>query len=158
MAVCAWAVICRKSVVDKSDNTLSMLEVMESVSFDGGAPPEEAYRDKPVVVGSGTKEVAHFVSLWWRDVKDTPETITSRFSVVSPFGKVVYSKDLTIALEGHERTRHMLRMPGFFYQGAGRYLYRIEVPRKTKARMSWKIVAEVPLNVGMPPEKVTSPS
>lgn len=154
MAVCAWAVLCRKSVVDKSDNSLSLFEVMENVSFDGAEPPEEAYKEKPVLVGSGASEAAHFVSLWWRDAKETPETITARFSVVTPGMKTIYSKEVEIALEPHERTRHMFRMPGFFYQGPGRYRYRIEVKKQAKTKVRWEVVADVPLNVGLPPEKL----
>jgi hypothetical protein len=152
MAVCAWAVLCRKSVVDKKENSLSMFEVMENISFDDNAPPEDAYKDKAVIIGSGG-EAAHFVSLWWRDEKQTPEAINARFSVVSPAGKSIYSKEFEIALESHERARHVFRMPGFFYQGPGRYLYRMEVRKKAKTRVRWEVVAEVPVNVGLPAEK-----
>jgi hypothetical protein len=155
MAKCAWAVLCRKSVVDTADNTISLFEILENINFPE-PPREELYKDRPALIAGNTPEVAHLVSMWWRDDENRAEQITVRVQIVGPAKKPLYQQVFEISLLEHERTRHILRFPGLFYAGPGRYSYLLQQKQGTNGKARWVNVAHVLMNMGK--EKTIQPT
>ncbi len=134
----AWTIMCRSSVIDRDENTVSLLEIVEQLAVGPSQSPRV-----PVVAFD-------VVTLWYREAEQDPEGGLARLEVVSPDGESQTVGEYPVNLEEHRRLRYRTRMVGFFVRPntAGRYW--LQVSRRYTESDEWDIVSRTPLQVEVP--------
>lgn len=139
MAKHIWTVLCYKGSLDKYSNQVSLLDVLEEVEVGlVEAIPEDA--ENAVIPFN-----MNLVSLWIRSDPETPESVSTRYSIVSPKGDVVLTWDHAVSLSEHMRARSFLRLAQFPFRGPGDYAFRVEMRDEESGQ--WNRVSEVPLRL-----------
>lgn len=124
----AWAVCCRRILIDRETNTVSYIDAVHGL----------ATKDLPLP----------FPSLMLGSVWSTDELgaeLRQRVEVVAPSGSLVYdfeSEPLQLTTAIH---RFNLSFGGFEVQETGAYTIRVQL--EDSAEGQWTTVAELPLDV-----------
>lgn len=148
MAEHVWSVLCDRSVIDKSSNQVSLLNVVESLKL--FVDKEEL--DKLRQLGGGSEEAPsfkrrmHFVTWWVRSALDVPETVPIRIVVISPRGERGGTASATVDLSEKSSYRIQIVIDGLKYLGEGRYWFAVE---QKVDEEEWSEVARVPLSVAV---------
>ena len=135
-----WSVLCRLSIVDQKRNNVSLIEVMEQLSFVGETEVESEHT--PALTFP-----VELVTLWSRSDLKTPEASRARVLMLSPEGEflnpegVEYEVDLT----EFQRFRAMGKFEALPYVGDG--IYRFVVQSLDAEREQWRDVASIPLEI-----------
>lgn len=143
MADHRWSLLCRRGIIDKYTNTLSLIEVIDEVE---GAFAEPM----PEQVGVGLD--CHLVTVWTRSQKEKPERFWQTITITAPTGET-YPTEVKLEgnLEKHQRTRLLAGISAIRFSGPGTYVFKIYHSRSEKSR--GKLVSQVPLEI-----KINSPS
>ncbi len=146
MAEHVWSVLCDRSVIDKSSNQVSLLNVVESLTlFMDGEELEKLRRSE-----SDSAELPafrrrmHFVTWWVRSDLDTPETVPIRVVLISPGGERGEAAHATVDLSENSSYRIQIAIDGLRFLGEGRYWLAVEEQRGPE---EWHEVARVPLRL-----------
>jgi len=139
MAQLVWSVLCRKGVLDKYTNQMSLLDVIDEVTIAPTQPiPAEA---KDVFL---TAEF-HVVSLWMRSELSVPEVVRFRILISGPNNQASLGPETEINLREFVRSRHISRFEALPFHGSG--LYRFFLESYSAERNGWERLASVPLEV-----------
>ncbi len=143
MAKHQWSVLCRKSIVDKDDNVISLLDVLEEIRIIGALPQD--MHDKNLELaksGQGNSPLAiQLVSFWIREDKKKSEVSSGRVLIIDPKGKEITKQEFKIDLSKATRTRHKMIFPGVPFNGNfGIYNFITQQKKGGKAR--WITVSE----------------
>lgn len=138
-----WAVPCRKGIIDKFSNEVSLVDVVEAVEIQdaGSEEPasftvstEHAHR---VLFGGIT--LATFLE---RSRADIPERPLCRVQILSPDNSTVEGPETTLDLKTAKRARYFARFPGIPRKGAGIYKFRVQEKAKSG---QWKTIGTIEL-------------
>lgn len=124
MARLDFAILCRRAVVDKYSNTLSLFEVLETATV----PPEKVAEFEGSSDGTGATLDAecYVVTSWSREKFDEPEV--GGFSVVEPVGPRGWRGDailLEVDLQRHKRVRNLFHAKSLPFDGLGEYRFEV---------------------------------
>lgn len=133
MANYTWAVLCAKSIVDQSDNSLTLVNTIDEIVVQ--APP-----DKTIVVPFPME----LVILARRSDPAVPETASARMRLIGPAGQELGKVDFTVDVQTKGRMRNFLKMEGFPVAGPGHYQFRVEFMNASGA---FELVGMTPLDV-----------
>ena len=149
MAIHIWTVLCRQSIDDKEDGSVSLIGVLEGLRFDPPIP-EEAYANHPIQFGLGGFSAASLISLWKRNDRDTPEEFISRMSIIDPKNKVLRAVEIPTKLIDAKGHRQLYKFYSLEYTGPGVYFFKIQQQVESKGKKRWVTEAMLPLEMGMP--------
>ena len=139
-----WSVLCQRSIIDRSSNTVSLIDVLEQLNIN--VSPEQVAKksDEGIVIQINFD----IVSFW---TKDSNETKPANFEVVvefnDPDGKKLrsFNKSVEVA-ENYQRIRTQIRVPNLQVFQAGTHSIRIRIKEGEQKRES-QVVAELPLEI-----------
>jgi hypothetical protein len=145
MAKHVWTVLCRRSVIDRDSNAISLFDAVEALSFAG--PVErvlsEASGDSPPLIPAQME----LVSFWTRSDPKRKEKARARYVLVTPRGKTIVKSENQLDLMQHQRVRHRLTIDGLpFLAEPGTYEWKAQL-RGTGKSASWRTVARIPFDV-----------
>lgn len=124
MAKHHWSILCRRAVVDKFTNQLSIIETIHELALTLG--PGEDGSAAEIPPDTRVPLDLQLVSLWSRDDPKRPEVFWTRLEVEPPNGEASQSQQLVGSLEGgHRRTRLIYRVPSIPFAGSGTYYFVI---------------------------------
>ena len=128
-----WSVLCSRSVIDTTSNNISLLEVVEKITFVG-----------PGGIGFAPTQL-ELVSLWSRSDFAAPERGRGRVTVMSQAGVTLHpSTVFDIDLNTYLRVRSRLQIGGLPVIADARfYEFRIELEREGV----WGEVGSIPLEL-----------
>lgn len=134
-----WSVLCRLSIVDQQRNNVSLIDVMEQLSFVGEVEEEEHPLALPFPI--------ELVTLWSRTDLKTPEVSQARVLILSPKGEFLDPKgaEYDIDLTEYQRFRAMGKFGTLPYVGDG--IYRFVVQNFDEKSEQWRDVASIPLEI-----------
>lgn len=148
MAEHVWSVLCDRSVIDKSSNQVSLLNVVESLTLFVDKDELEKLRRSEADQGErpAFRRRLHFVTWWVRSDLDTPETVAIRVVLNSPKGERGDAAHATVDLSEHSSYRIQMAIDGLRYFGEGRYWLAVE---EQHGPDEWREVARVPLRLSV---------
>jgi hypothetical protein len=147
MAKHQWSILCRRSIIDREDNTISIIEALEGVTTYG--PPikkEELGIDiieKSEFAARPTPLGVQLVTLWIRSNVEKPEVDFGRVLVKSPDGKTLINQEYEINLNKATRTRTKMQFLALPFAGIGAYSYITQQKKGTKKKSRWVTVSEL---------------
>lgn len=152
-----WSVLCRRSIIDKDDNSISLIDELEEITVMGQFSKEAINRE---LAEKNMKSASPFgfqlVSLWIRSDRDTPEIETVQVVVKNSQGRSIHTVGFDINLSKTVRTRHILRFGSVPFDGPGAYVYATQQNKGTDKKPRWVTVSELTLDVKSAEESVES--
>lgn len=147
MAELHWSILCRRGIVDKFTNSLSLLEVVNETWVDEIPGPADGDESVEGSQAPGMVLDSQLVSLWTRSDPAKPETFWQRVTVTTPDGEThVSPKDrLEGDLSTHQRARLLTGMRVIPYRGPGTYIFNILYAGNESDE--GEIVGRVPLDI-----------
>ena len=133
-----WTVVCRRTLLDKDSNTLSLIESVEALQITPLTTPED---EKPV----GLPIELEIATLWTRSEPGGGEHGRNRVNFVAPDkSSVVVGEPAEVDLRKFQRVRARVRLAGLRLKGEGRYWFSVELASGDE---EWEEVARIPLDV-----------
>lgn len=148
MAEHVWSILCDRSVIDKSSNQVSLLNVVESLNLFVDQEELDTLRqlDSSSDEAPSVRRRMHFVTWWVRSDLEAPETVPIRIVVISPRGTRGGTAPATVDLSEKSSYRIQIVIDGLKFLGEGRYWFAVEQKVGTE---EWCEVARVPLTVAV---------
>jgi hypothetical protein len=138
-----WSVLCRLSIIDGQRNNVSLIEVMERLSFKGDFEIEQ---NKIY----GVPFPVELVTLWSRSDPDIPEASQARVLMISPKGQVLNEENghtYSIDLTEYQRFRAIGRFEGLPFVGNG--VYKFLIQSFDEEHEQWINETSIPLEIVM---------
>lgn len=147
MAELHWSLLCRRGIVDKFTNYLSLLEVVNEILVDEISEPADSGAPAEAQQAPGMILDSQLVSLWTRSDPSTPERFWQRVTVTTPDGETHGSPEdrLEGDLSTHQRTRLLTGMKVIPYRGPGIYVFNIFYAQSENDE--GELVDRVPLDI-----------
>jgi len=134
-----WSIVCQKSIVDKNDNNMSLIGVLEQLSF---SIPNNISFEKEFVL----PVVFDVVSFWDNDLL-TKGDLDYWIEIFSPNKKKIFENKPEFEVDHNKpRTRTILTIGGFKTLPLSG-VYKIVVKQKNDVTGKYKKVSEIPLNI-----------
>lgn len=137
-----WSVLCRRSVIDKESNNLSIYDVFEQLNVG-------------LKIRQGTPQNVfnipidfEVVSLWVKDNKKEHYKGDFEIEVVNPSGRTakIFGQKLEMPSE-MRRLRSVVRIKGLVVDEGGDYLFKVNI--KKEGEKTFETVIELPLEVNL---------
>jgi hypothetical protein len=135
-----WGILCSKSLIDRSTNNTSLLEIIERLDAElrpGTAVPPG---------GAVLPLQSEFVTTWKRDNLSQGETGKGRFTIVDPGGVQLGKFDFDVDLQTTPRTRVITQLGGIKVTVSGEYTFETSLQGSSG---SWTMVGTLPLEVNI---------
>ena len=132
-----WSILCKKSLIDKETNNISLIEVLEEISVTMGTPVN---LESKINIPFGYE----IVSYWIKEKEIEEVEVRVRF--MDPDQKIIqtFLNKLSIPPDKN-RMRSRFKIIGLELTKSGYYTFLIEVKEKNKK--VFKRVAELPLEI-----------
>jgi len=122
-----WTIICKSSLVDKDNNSLSLSEILEKIKIDVGVTKKT---DKSISIPLDFQIVSFWVN---SDGKERKEVV--KIEMVDPNNKNLFEKELEISFKkGMRRMRFRALFHNFLVTVSGDYLVNVYLKDKSKKR------------------------
>lgn len=120
MAQLVWCILCRRAVIDKYTNLLSIQEVIEELTFQ--PPPGFELADANAAIGID----AHLIALWRRTDPEKPELAWQTITVETPDGGMHETEgSARIDLRNNSQARILANTDTLPYRGPGFYHFHV---------------------------------
>lgn len=146
-----WSVLCRESLLNEESNSISLINILEQLQV--VVEPKVNFKK-----GSPIKLPINYeiVSLWVKDGRLKKAEAQIEHVLVNSSGKIIARDDKKIEIPPDlKRLRTRLRIDGISITGGGDYWFRVRI--KEKGAKSFKLVAELPLEVEVSIKKIKAP-
>jgi hypothetical protein len=137
-----WMMLCQRSIVDKTTNTTSLIDVIEEIKI----PP-------PPVPPTGEQQQGVFlqytITAMVRTETDLPERQRCRLKLFAPDDFVLFERDIEYEFFGQRRTRLQFNGAALPIRGEGVYRFSLQLPEgddwseKGLARVDVQFVADL---------------
>lgn len=142
-----WTVLCSLTVTDAERNNVTLVEVIEQVTYQSIATQKDVAEIVPIV--------CDLVSMWIRSEINTPEVQRGRTVLVGPSNEIIQQEEYEINLQSIQRLRLTTKIQGLPFVGNGSYHFLVEEFQSHTD--SWLRVAKVPLYVSRLPSPFDEP-
>jgi hypothetical protein len=132
-----WSVICAKSSIDRTANTVSLFDVVEQINVQ--IPPENVAQ--PGLISFSFE----LVSLWTRRHADAPERATGRVIHIDADNSQSNAVEIAIDLTTHRRLRSTIQSSALRVIRPGIHQFGVEVQEGVEA--PWTTVASIPIEI-----------
>lgn len=139
-----WSVLCRESVINQENNSLSLMNIFEGLQI-------ELRKDAPKDLEIGIPVSYEIVTFLRKDIKKE-EDIKQRVSIIDPNG-VVLQTPITVPIKmGKDKFNHRQRIKsmGFKVTKHGLYQFVVEIKQD---KGDFEVVAMIPLEVTLTKQK-----
>jgi len=135
----AWSLLCRKTIIDKETNNLSIIDILEQVQVNASVPSNAVF---PVKVPISYE----LVSMWTREHASDETKAEIEIKITGPDGIVgtTHSKELVFPVS-IQRMRSRIRISGIEITNSGVYEFTVGI--KEEKSHSFTTVATIPLSV-----------
>lgn len=147
MAEHIWTVLCEKTLLDREVETLSLIEITESISVEGLEQKiQEAL--KLGKKGAFINTTMQLVSWWFRS-DPTEDRLQARFSFENPAGVRLHSEEMSKQWEaGDAALRVFIKFARVPVTEPGLYWFVVERPVASKKKEPrWIVATRVPLMI-----------
>lgn len=136
-----WSVICQSSLVDKQNNSISLLGCIENI---------EIVVDKSKNVGNKIVFPIQFdiINYWTIDDSTKKNSFTMRIEMIKPNGESAFQKEQNIFTEiGWSRVRNIAKFSGLELgiNDNGRYVFKIS--QKENRKDDFVVIASLPVDI-----------
>jgi len=153
MAKVVWGILCRKGILDKYTNSVSLIDVIESVQVTERKVGDEIPANEVPTILMGMS----LVYLLERSRKDIPERPTCRVRITSPKNKQNYGPEIELDIESSVRSRYFAGISALPADGAGRYKFELQERTVDKNdRTRWKVISTTVLDATTSPNDPSS--
>lgn len=142
-----WSILCRKGIIDKDDNTISLIEAVDEVKL----TPLEKLEEKP---DSSTLPVIglemQLITLWYKadTDRDKEELDFARVKLKDPNGKLLLNQPYNVVIpKDSARARFILRFQHIPFTASGAYVFSVQQKKGTEKNTRWVNVAELFLDI-----------
>lgn len=132
-----WSVLCQNCLIDKTTNTISLIEVVEDLGLPGPPLPVGEQGLIPIQCS--------LVSNWERIPSNQPTRGTVKFRTIRPTGECERDQEYSVDLSSTPRSRTIARISGISFREEGRHVFEIHV--KEDGATDWTKVASIPFNI-----------
>lgn len=146
MAELAWALPCKKVLVDAS-GVMTIIDVLERVTlvanrerFEEGIARTSETGQRLLIEQPWT-----FASYWMRSERDQPETQQARVRIVPADGGREITLSFELDMTESEKVRTFIAVPGFPWGGEGSVWLHVE--RAAAQGEEWQTLARVPVEL-----------
>jgi hypothetical protein len=142
MARHIWSVLCRRGVLDKHTNQVSLIDTLEGIEF---TPASEIEVSKWIVIPMD----AALVSFVERSNYEKPEATKLRVQVIAPDGTSYKNDAITdVNLTEHNKSRNFTFFTAipFLPSSCGRYKFVVSLQKENE---EWVNVSEIPFDISM---------
>lgn len=130
-----WSVMCQSSIIDQESNNVSLIDILESISF--SLPPERV---------SAISLPFEVVTLWRNSDPGKKIIADVEMDIVGPNGKSLQKFVNKIEFtESKKRLRFRLRINAIPFVGFGEYSCQVNI--KESGGSSFETVAVLPLEI-----------
>jgi len=139
MADHVWTVLCRRAVLDRFDNTVSMFDTIEEIKFETekALPPAHEWSQFPIQV--------MLVTFLVRSDLAIPEQSRLKIEMFSPQNETYEAPTIIeVDLIEHLKSRHFTLLKSLPFKGRGQHRFVISLECSDG---TWERVAEVPVMV-----------
>lgn len=139
MAKLIWSVLCKRGILDKRTNNVSLIDALENLEFRSSDPIEEEKQWKLLPI-----EIT-LVSFITRTDYNEPERSKLRIQIASPDGRIHKKSIITdVNLIEHQRFRNfaMMRQVAFWASGIHKFVVSLQGEND-----KWTKSAEIPLDI-----------
>ena len=147
MAKHVWSVLCRRAILDKSTNNVSLIDSLENIEF---VPTKPLQEGRWSIFAFETTLVSFLV----RSDDNVPEQPKIRVQLVAPDGKASGQEVIaTVNLSEHTRARNFFQFQtmGFWSSGTHNFVVSLELENE-----GWEAFAEVPVIILQKPVTKTN--
>jgi len=138
MAKVVWGILCRKGILDKYTNSVSLIDVIESVQVTERKVGDEIPANEVPTILMGMS----LVYLLERSRKDIPERPTCRVRITSPKNKQNYGPEIELDIESSVKSRYFAGIPSLPPGGPGTYKFDLQEKIVDKNnRIRWKVIS-----------------
>lgn len=135
----AWTVLCKKSLIDKDTNNLSINDILERLQVN---LKQDVVGKKSIINIPIEYEVVSFL---YRDAKGKEEDVYLRIDLRDPANVRLKKIDVSIRLKPeHLRMRTRSKIKGLALKDSGIYTFRVSIKQGNER---YKEVARLPLEV-----------
>lgn len=138
-----WSVLCRKAIVDRASNNVSLLESFEQLTVSIGHQPKELVATGSPITIPQSHEL---VTLWSRNDIDQEYSRNVELEFVDPEGNVLSQSEYILKFGPHIRRARVITTIGeLSLTKSGIYTYRLYLQSDSGGRE--EPVVELPLEV-----------
>lgn len=142
-----WSVLCQNCLIDKTTNTISLIEVVEDLGLPGPSLPVGEQGLIPIQCS--------LVSNWERVPSNQATRGTVKFRTIRPTGECEREQEYSVDLSSTPRSRTIARISGISFREEGRHVFEIHV--KEEGGSDWTKVASIPFNITIQSAPTSTP-
>lgn len=131
-----WTVFCRNVLEDKNSGNLSLIDIVERMTFSAELPEERPYT-VPVPIPF------YIVSSWLKPDESDKKSYYTRIRILSPDGTELVNEEVKLEFENSPKLRVSGQVGSLPYTING--LYEFEIALKSDS--DWVVVAQIPLEI-----------
>jgi hypothetical protein len=147
-----WSVLCRESIINQDDNTISLIGVLEELN--STITPMDSKLTRPEKL---TIPFSFEIVNYWTKESNEEIKMQIKTEVIDPDGKELSNiVNESIFPESVKQLRTRLKAQGLTVSSSGTYHFRISL--KTSKDKSYQVIAELPMKVTIQIEKLTTSS
>ena len=146
-----WSTLCRRAIIDKETDLLSLIDIPESITINQVVPHELPADTKIGVVIGHT-----FVAVFWYGEHDEP-VAEVRLFWRTPDGERQLLGQAELNQSGKPRNsshRVLVEIANAAYRGLG--VYVLELESRSKGAKKWRQLSAYPLVIALNPEYATT--
>lgn len=138
-----WSVLCRRGIIDRATNSLTISEVLEELRVDIKIEKKNENNLNSINIPLEFE----VVSLWLKEGSITTHLrADSEVEIVNPEGKQIKTFHQEVNMPPNmKRLRTIFRIMGFVIENPGQYILRVNL--KEEGQKMFKTVAELPIEV-----------
>ena len=131
-----WTVICRNVLEDKNTGNLSLVDILERITFSADLPEERPYT-MPI------QRPLYIVSNWLNQEEASTADFYTRIRFVSPDGAELVNEKVKLRFENSPKLRVSGQVGSLPYTTNG--LYEFEIALESNGY--WDVVAQIPIEI-----------
>lgn len=150
-----WSVLCRKAIIDRDTNLVTLIEaveqldvVAEAIELTSGGVRRRALSDVGATI-SVIPVQAEVISLWIRRDAEEPSSGLARLKWKAPDAQARdFGHPYNVDLAGqHPRMRTRARISGLPARNSGRHYILVQFQQQGTTR--WREVAKLPIDISL---------
>ena len=134
-----WSILCKSSMIDSENNSISLLRCIEQVNIKN-SPPDKT--------GKGLVVPLEFelISLWFDDSTKKERKFNVRIELFDPSKvKLKYHDNNLVLPKGKKRLRDRTEIKGLPITKSGKYMFKVKY--RSQGGKNYKDVAELPIDI-----------
>ncbi|MCY4071750.1 MAG: hypothetical protein OXG60_10655 [Chloroflexi bacterium] len=131
-----WSVICRHHIVDEESKNVSLIDIVDRLSFEGELPEKRPF-ELPL------PNVYYFISTWMSEKGDVQDKYDVMVKIIDPTGVEIGNFRNELVMEPPDGSRTIGAMETFLYTVDGTYWLELHLTKENDTTP----VAHIPIEI-----------